>query len=152
METEQNEPHFESFGAFLGFQYRHEGRDFVEALLAAMVENGDTPREQLELAAAELRALRVNKVAALVAEAAAQCPPMTDLLFCAYMEPPYTNDPVSNELNIKIWLRGQERLGYASGAKSCYAKLGLIQTNCTEKPLLKISLSPFEISQLYLLL
>jgi hypothetical protein len=104
--TEQ--PQFRSLGAILAFEYRTGGTDHLTAVLAALVEAGETHREFVQEAACQLKALRVP-IADLVIEAAAQCPPMTDPRFNPYLREPYTNDPRANEANIASWLSGQER-------------------------------------------
>ncbi len=87
-----------------------DGSDFLRALLAHMTEPGDLQREHLELVACELKALRLNKAASLVADAAAQCPSMTDLRFCCYAsDPRYTTDARTNQMNIGSWLSAQQR-------------------------------------------
>jgi hypothetical protein len=58
----------------------------------------------LEQAAAELAAMGLLKPGRLVLTVAAQCPPMTDLRFCDYVD-----NPIDTKNNVKMWLWGQER-------------------------------------------
>jgi hypothetical protein len=89
--TEQTEPQFRSLGALLAFEYRTNGAEHLNRVLAALVEASETRREFVQEAAAELKAIGVP-IADEVLEAAMQCPSMTDLRFCAYTQPPYTDN------------------------------------------------------------
>ncbi len=97
-------------GAYFALLYDKKGRKALEAELAAVVEEGDTPRELLEAITAELVAARKPTVAGIVERYAAQCPDGMDLRFCNYMQPPYTDDPRYNELNITAWRRSRGRV------------------------------------------
>jgi hypothetical protein len=97
-----------TLGELLGFIDRRDGRQKLKALLDARVEDG-TRRESMQLAACELKAAGKNQVAELVKAAAARCPSMTNLRFCRYMEPPYTDNPRGNSSNIASWLRAEQR-------------------------------------------
>jgi hypothetical protein len=66
METETVEPQFASLGALLAFEYRTNGAEHLNRVLAALVE---TRREFVLEAACELKALH-HKAADLVAAAA----------------------------------------------------------------------------------
>jgi hypothetical protein len=97
-----------SLGELLGFIDKRDGRQKLKALLDARVEDG-TRRESMQLAACELKAAGKHQVAELVKAAALRCPSMTDLRFCHYMNPPYTDNPQANASNIASWTRGEQR-------------------------------------------
>jgi len=99
---------FQTLGELLGFVDKRDGREAFKATLGAIVERGAT-RESMRSAACELKAAGTNQAADLAKAAAAQCPPMTDLRFCPYMQPPYTNNARDNQANIKMWLWGEWR-------------------------------------------
>ena len=99
---------FQTLGELLGFVDKRDGREAFKATLGAIVERGAT-RESMRSAACELKAAGKNQAADLAKAAAAQCPPMTDLRFCPYMQPPYTNNARDNQANIKMWLWGEWR-------------------------------------------
>jgi hypothetical protein len=61
-------------GEVFGFLYAQEGSEVLRQALAILAKDGST-REQMQLAAAELKAADVNKAAALVEEAASRCAP-----------------------------------------------------------------------------
>jgi hypothetical protein len=105
-----DEPVFETLGARLAFVYHSEGAKGLRELLFGLVESGKAPREVLGEAADELTALGITRVARLVAEAAVQCPSLTDMRFCPYLQPPYTDDPTANGANIRSWLFRRKRL------------------------------------------
>jgi hypothetical protein len=92
----------------LAYEYRNRGIDHLKAVLAALVENGETRREFVQEAACQLKALRVP-IADLVLAAAAQCSPMTDPRFSPYLVPPYANNAVANQADITSWVWGQQR-------------------------------------------
>jgi hypothetical protein len=91
---------FATPGELLGLIHSRKGLDGVREALVAWA--GESIRERFELAAAELRAAGLTKVAKLV-------PPMVDLAHCPYSVPPYTDNPRANENNIRSWLWCQER-------------------------------------------
>jgi hypothetical protein len=107
-ETETDKPQFRSLAAVLAYEYRDRGIDHLKAVLAALVDGGETNREFVEEAACQLKALRVP-IADLVLDAAAQCPSMTDIGFSPYLVPPHTNNAVANQANITSWVWGQQR-------------------------------------------
>jgi hypothetical protein len=107
--TEIEEDPFESLGARLGFAYQDGGAEKFKALMADIVQGGRFDSEHMEEASAELAALGLSKPAKLVAEAAIQCPSLTDMRFCPYTVEPYVDSP-GNTANVAMWLRRQQRV------------------------------------------
>jgi hypothetical protein len=101
MDAEQSEPQFASLGALFAYEHHSHGAAHLERVLAALVEAGDTRREFVLRAAAELKVLN-HGAADIVLAAAAKCPAMTDLRFCSY-------DESRDSANVQAWLRTQER-------------------------------------------
>ncbi len=98
-------------GAYFILKHDKEGKKALAAELKQTVELGDTPRELLDMIAAELKvSARRPDVAAVVEKYVNQCPSGMDLKFCDYMVPPYTDDPRANEANIAAWRRRQGRV------------------------------------------
>jgi hypothetical protein len=100
---------FETIGELAAFVYRKEGVDGLRQLLHY---DGDTrvtrwSREQMLDVADELNAAGLRKAAAITAEIAATKPLMTDMVFCPYLVPPYSETP-GNQHNISCWLRAEQ--------------------------------------------
>lgn len=99
----------QSTASFLAYFRREYGLRKLKRLLADTVEQGNFSREFWQEAADQLKVLRLDKVAALVAQTAARCPSKIDMKFCPYLVPPHTNYPDANKSNIKMWLWSQQR-------------------------------------------
>jgi hypothetical protein len=50
----------------------------------------------------------MQKASGIAAEIAAGLPTMTDLRFCCYTKPPYTDHP-GNATNIRVWQMSEQR-------------------------------------------
>jgi hypothetical protein len=97
-----------TLGELLGFIDKRDGREKLKGIVEGLVARG-TRRESMQIAAAELKAAGKNQVAEIAKAAAARCPSMTDLRFCHYMQPPYTDNARANASNIASWLRAEQR-------------------------------------------
>jgi hypothetical protein len=104
-EPEEPDP-FDDFSCpeLCAFVYRKHGEAGLREFLSGAADHRFSTREFYEDAAVALRGIGLAKVAAIVAEAAAQIPSQMSLERCPYMEPRYFGKP-GNICNIICWLR-----------------------------------------------
>ena len=105
--TEEGDPldALESGGELAGYVWRKAG---AEGLRDLLTRHDGVSREFIMDLAVELQAAGLQKAAGIAAEVAAATPPMTDLRFCCYTKPPYTDVP-GNEANIQAWVSATQR-------------------------------------------
>jgi hypothetical protein len=89
--------------------YNTKGGEGLKALLNTYRATGRADAEHFEEVAAELTAMKLKEPAKLVRQVAAKLPSLTDIRFCPYLEPPYTDDKAANEHNISAWIASRER-------------------------------------------
>lgn len=105
-EPDQEFPEFDSLAKTLGFLYREHGAKVLREALAMSNQDANHGREHLQAAADELMAMRLRKPAIVVAQAAMQCPSLTDLQFWNWSEAERDKPHI-----VAHWVASQERLG-----------------------------------------
>jgi hypothetical protein len=95
-------------GMVAGYIWKVAGENGLRDLLSRDVEK-PLDRETVLDMASELAQQGLRRAAGIAEEIAATKPSMTDMVFCPYVGPPYTDNPRGNEINIRHWLRGQQR-------------------------------------------
>jgi hypothetical protein len=94
-----------TLGELWGFCWKRLGEEkFRDVVLA----KDDTPREQIEEAAEELRRAGLYKAAEIVAEHGRLALPEDDLSRCPYMQSAYKDNP-HNHRNVEAWLASKRR-------------------------------------------
>src|SRR5258707_9662243 len=83
------------------------GRD-VPASLGTAAGGKPLDRETVLDIASELSQAGLRKASAICTEIAASKPSMTDLIFCCYTKPPYSETP-GNAANIRAWQMSEQR-------------------------------------------